>query len=249
MRATLLKANAFIKGFLLFSRVGYLLSPFLLIHRFLANFTLLTKWVGKHRGEMGFSDFYKPFREYDDRFKLYDYVSRTAGLAGAKLNYLEFGVASAASFKWWLAHNTHPEAQFFGFDTFEGLPEKWALHAQGEMSYSLPQIEDNRARFYKGLFQETVYPFLKSSVLQDDRVKVFHMDADLYSSTLFVLAAFAPYLRKGDILIFDEFNVPNHEFAAWHDFTRSFYIEYEALGAVNNFYQTALRITKTPFAA
>ncbi len=249
MRAFLLRVNAFIKSFLLFTRVGYLLSPFLLIHRFLANFTLLTKWVGKHHGEMGFSDFYKPFREYSDRYKLYEYVSKVAGLDSANMAYLEFGVANASSFKWWLAHNTNAEAQFYGFDTFEGLPEKWGVHAQGEMSYSLPDIDDQRAHFYKGLFQETVYPFLKTTALQDGRIKVFHLDADLYSSTLFVLAAFAPYLRKGDILLFDEFNVPNHEFAAWHDFTRSFYIEYEALGAVNNFYQTALRITKTPFAS
>jgi len=247
MRAFFLKVNAFIKSFLLFIRIGYLLVPFLLILRFLANFALLTRWLGERKKEMGFSDFYKPFRSYQDRHLLYEYVSKTAGLSTGKINYFEFGVASAASFKWWLAHNINEESRFFGFDTFEGLPEKWALHGKGEMSFSVPQINDNRALFYKGLFQETVYPFLKSIDIQDNRVKVFHLDADLYSSTLFVLAAFAPYLRAGDIILFDEFNVPNHEFAAWNDFTRSFYVEYEVLGAVNNFYQLALRITKTPF--
>ncbi len=90
-------------------------------------------------------------------------------------------------------------------------------------------------------------PFLKEEDMMADTLKVIHMDADLYSSSLFVLSALAPYLRKGDLVFFDEFNVPNHEFAAWYDFTRSFYVEYEVLGAVNNFYQTCFRITKTPF--
>ncbi len=53
------------------------------------------------------------------------------------------------------------------------------------------------------------------------------MDADLYSSTLFALTSMAPFLREGDIIPFDEFNIPNHEFAAWSDFVRSYYIQYE----------------------
>ena len=31
------------------------------------------------------------------------------------------------------------------------------------------------------------------------------MDADLYSATLFTLTSFAPFLKKGDIILFDEF--------------------------------------------
>jgi hypothetical protein len=70
------------------------------------------------------------------------------------------------------------------------------------------------------------------------------MDADLYSSTLFALTMMAPFLRNGDIVLFDEFNIPNHEFAAWSDFVRSYYIRYEVIGAVNNFYQIAIKIIK-----
>jgi O-methyltransferase len=54
----------------------------------------------------------------------------------------------------------------------------------------------------------------------------------------------APYLREGDIILFDEFNIPNHEFAAWNDFIRSYYIKYEVIGAVNNFYQIAIKVVK-----
>jgi hypothetical protein len=76
--------------------------------------------------------------------------------------------------------------------------------------------------------------------------RVVHMDADLYSSTLFALTSMAPFLREGDIILFDEFNIPNHEFDAWSDFVRSYYIQYEVVGAVNNFYQVAMRVTKSP---
>ena len=48
-----------------------------------------------------------------------------------------------------------------------------------------------------------------------------------------------PYLKKGDIIFFDEFNVANHEFLAFKIFTESFYVKLRPIGAVNNFYQTA----------
>jgi hypothetical protein len=42
--------------------------------------------------------------------------------------------------------------------------------------------------------------------------------------------------------MFDEFNVPNHEFFAFDIFVKSYYIKYEVLGGVNNYYQTAIKI-------
>lgn len=68
------------------------------------------------------------------------------------------------------------------------------------------------------------------------------MDADLFSSTLYVLTSLAPFLKSGDIIIFDEFNVPNHEFLAFEAFINSYYFEYEVLGAVNNYYNLAVKI-------
>jgi hypothetical protein len=110
---------------------------------------------------------------------------------------------------------------------------------------------DPRGTFIKGLFQNTVYKFLADYGRNTDHqafTRVLHMDADLYSSTLFALTSMAPLLREGDIILFDEFNIPNHEFAAWNDFTRSYYIQYEVMGAVNNYYQVAIKVTKSPQA-
>ena len=73
-------------------------------------------------------------------------------------------------------------------------------------------------------------------------MKVIHLDADLFSSTLFALTSMAPYLRKGDILLFDEFNVPNHESLAFRMFCESYYVRTKLIGAVNNYLQVALII-------
>ncbi len=68
------------------------------------------------------------------------------------------------------------------------------------------------------------------------------MDTDVYSATLYVLTLITPFLQSGDILFFDEFTVPRHEFKAFHEWSSSFYIDYKVLGGVNNFYQVAMMI-------
>ena len=56
----------------------------------------------------------------------------------------------------------------------------------------------------------------------------------------FHLQRYIPTWKKNDLLFFDEFNVPNHEFYALKIFTEAFYIQTELIGAVNNYYQVAL---------
>ncbi len=68
------------------------------------------------------------------------------------------------------------------------------------------------------------------------------MDADLWSATLYALTTLAPFLKKGDIIFFDEFVVPAHEFKAYLDFIQSHYISLELIAASNNYYFTAFKI-------
>ena len=68
------------------------------------------------------------------------------------------------------------------------------------------------------------------------------MDADLYSATLYALTSLAPYLKKGDIIFFDEFVVPTHEFKAYSDFIQSYYINLELIAAANNYYFVAFKV-------
>jgi len=237
---SLKKINSALKDFLLFSRIGLLLKPLKGYFKFVGNFSELSGWVNRQHKNVKYTDFYKPARVYRNRENLYAHVSETEGLKNKPVQYYEFGVASGNSFRWWLNENKDPKSLFYGFDTFEGLPEDWHFYKKGDMSFEIPEMNDSRANFIRGLFQNTFFAFLKSST-PNENVKVIHMDADLYSSTLFILTAFAPYLKVGDIIFFDEFNVPNHEFAAWNDFVRSYYVDYEVLGAVNNYYQIALK--------
>jgi O-methyltransferase len=210
------------------------------ILEFAANMSKLSKWINKYKN-IEFCDYYSYKFDYDKRYNLYDFVIKKENLL-SPVDYLEFGVCKGESFKWWVEKNTDPSSHFYGFDTFTGLPEDWGSFKKGDMSggNEPPKINDSRCSFYQGLFQQTLPDFL--SQYKSDKRKVIHMDADLYSSTLFTLTSISPFLRKDDIIFFDEFNVPLHEFKAFDEWVRSYYIQYEVIGAVNNFYQTAIKI-------
>ncbi len=201
----------------------------------------MRSWISEHKNDLLLNDFYSRKRDYNKRYQLYDTVAKHYQLDTKEIMYMEFGVAAAHSFKWWLAKNTNTGSAFFGFDTFEGLPEDWGRHfKKGDMSASLPDIDDKRAGFYKGIFQDTVHGFIQQHEAElKTKPKVIHMDADLFSSTIFVLSQLHPYLTKGDIIFFDEFNVANHEYQAFRIFTDAFYVKMKPIAAVNNFYQVA----------
>lgn len=243
MRRLYTKINAFLKGIIILIRPHYILGFIRKPMLFGYNTLSLSKWISNQDKTGIFNDFYSPKRNFDKRYSLYQYVLDSKELVDTPIDYLEFGVSKGRSFAWWVKANTNQESKFFGFDTFEGLPEAWGVvYKKGDMSALIPEIDDKRAEFVKGLFQDTFIPFTKSYNLNSSRVKVIHLDADLFSSTLFILTSIAPYLKKGDILLFDEFNVPNHEFLAYQCFTQSFYIKTKMIGAVNNYLQVAMVI-------
>lgn len=210
------------------------------IFQFLGNMAGLSKWIATHQ-TCEYNDFYSWQFDYSKRYGLYEHVIQSQKL-DTGIDYLEFGVAKGLSFRWWINRITDINARFYGFDTFSGLPENWGPFRKGDMNNgnNPPEIADERHSFYQGLFQQTLLPFLNK--YQSDRRKVIHLDADLYSSTLYVLTLLTPFIKAGDILFFDEFNVPMHEYKAFNEWSSSFYIPYRVLGGVNNFYQIAILI-------
>lgn len=228
------------KGLFLKLNLHQLFSPLNGIMLNLVYLNRFSKWR-KNLKKLEFDDFYDVNFGESKRYDMYKFVQSSANLTN-DIDYLEFGVAYGLSFKWWVENNTNPESRFWGFDTFEGLPENFNFMKKSEMSTGgqIPQIDDTRHTFLKGLFQDTLPGFLKS--YNSVKRKVINLDADLYSSTLYVLASLAPYLNKGDIIFFDEFGVPLHEFRAVEDFFNSFYIKYEVLAACNNYFQIAVKI-------
>lgn len=232
----------FLKNILIVFPVTFIVYPFSRLFLFLYYFNKLVIWIHRNKKGLIYSDFFSIKRDYQKRYKLYQRVAEHFDLKNENVTYLEFGVASGSSFRWWLETNKNPGSLFFGFDTFTGLPEDWGgFYVKGDMSASVPVLEDGRGRFVKGLFQDTLPGFIGENRqrLQAPGRSIIHMDADLYTATLFALSQLYPFIKKGDIILFDEFNVPLHEFKAFTEFTASFYIKLKPVAAVNNFYQTA----------
>ena len=133
--------------------------------------------------------------------------------------FLEFGVYTGNS----ATGRRHSRSRFFGFDSFEGLPENWTRNwPKGNFSTdgTIPQIDDERIGFVKGWFQNTLPTFLNGFVPRSRLV--VHSDSDLYSSTLFTLATLSRLLIPGTVIIFDDFSVPTHVFRAFADYTSAF---------------------------
>ena len=94
----------------------------------------------------------------------------------------------------------------------------------------MPETTDERIRFYKGLFQETLQPFRRGYEPQDP--VVIHVDCDIYSASLYVLTQMDEFIKAGTVVIFDEFLFSYHEFRAFMDYISSCGKRYEVLGAV-----------------
>lgn len=111
---------------------------------------------------------------------------------------MEFGVSRGTSLR--VIAEVVPDRIVYGFDTFTGLPEPWMAFPTGAFSThgKLPEVPNN-VILIKGLFQDTLRSFEKSSVA------FIHIDCDLYSSTESVLEELADYITRGTVIVFDEF--------------------------------------------
>lgn len=181
---------------------------------------------------------------FPDRLSQFQYVIDQHGLGGP-IDFLEFGVFHGDSLRWWLAHNNDPASRFIGFDTFTGLPESWVGLPPGTFSAGgkLPELNDSRASLEVGLFQETLSDFLQRYPL--DRRTVIHLDADLYSATLYVLSTMVPYFKPGDVILFDEIGSAygvTHEFRALCDIESAFDLRYRVLAGADRFVRAAIEV-------
>lgn len=170
-----------------------------------------------------------------DRSQLYEFVHSHI-LNSHPIDFLEFGVYKGDSLFEWARLNKNSESRFYGFDTFEGLPEPWQdvrrFLDKGFFSTDgkIPETADTRIQFVKGLFQESLPDFLRQ-FRPRSRI-VMHCDADLYSSTLFCLTQIDAILSKGSVLMFDEFYSSSNEFQAFFDYTRAYRRDCRVLTAV-----------------
>lgn len=145
--------------------------------------------------------------------------------------FFEFGVWEGYSIKYFAEQVESTNAKFYGFDSFEGLPEDWGLTPKGmfDTGGNVPSTNDKRIKFIKGLFQNTLSGFLAENFERGiDGSLIVHYDADLYSSTLYCLSQIDS-LKKNYIAIFDEF--PGHETRALHNYIQAYGASVEFLGS------------------
>jgi O-methyltransferase len=176
------------------------------------------------------------------RYRLYDHIARTENLCGEALDYLEFGVAGGDSLRWWSQRLTNPESTLTGFDTFRGLPEAWAALPAGTFDQNgvPPDVGDARCTFEIGLVQDTLASFLRRAALK--RRLVVLMDLDLYAGTMVALVSLGTFLKRNDILIFDEMANYLDEYKAFQDFLTCYRVDVEYLGSANKFSQVAFKV-------
>lgn len=181
---------------------------------------------------------------------LYEYMANYLS-KDSPILYLEFGVADGKSMRKMVDIFNHPMSRFIGFDSFIGLPEEWLMHKRGAFSTNgqTPTIEDGRVNFVEGWFQNTVPTAIKS-LSKNKKTVLVHFDADLYSSTIFLMSQlwnlFPVYY-----FIFDDF-LHDECVAVWDFLTAfpcdiSFFAQTRGGGEPPNPDQVFGRIERKPF--
>ena len=133
--------------------------------------------------------------------------------------WLEFGVLTALSTNITSVYLEHlanaSEYKLDGFDTFTGLPEAWPngkggfYYGKGTFSWAArgrgptPPVRPNIA-LHRGLFNETLPPFLQSAAAAGRPLAWASIDCDLYGGTRDALFALGPRLCAGTRLHFHE---------------------------------------------
>lgn len=176
-----------------------------------------------------------PCPSFATRPEMYRFV-HDSSCKGEAIDYLEFGVFRGDSIREWLGLNQNKQSRFFGFDSFEGLPEDWRDgQAKGHFNVQgkPPQIDDPRVNFVKGWFENTIPPFARQ--FSTTNRLVIHLDADLYSSSMLALVHFGPFMSSGTLLLFDEFYDRENEFKALMDWQRIYRKSFRILAEMDNY--------------
>jgi predicted O-methyltransferase YrrM len=156
-------------------------------------------------------------------------LSRSLALMKIDGLICEFGVYTGKSINY-IASRVDTEV--YGFDSFEGLPERWRDgFDRGVFKVDgLPKVAENVV-LIKGWFDKTLPEFAKN---QSKLVAFLHIDCDLYSSTKVVFDNLGDKIKPGCVIVFDEyFNYPGWregEIKAFHEFLEKYNLKYEYIG-------------------
>lgn len=162
-----------------------------------------------------------------------------------------FGGRTLNQFAYWLPNKT-----IYGFDSWQGLPEKFNDLSAGHFACDLPEVLPN-CKLIQGWFgtrpvqdQSGIPEFTIQAFANEHKepIALLHLDADLYSSTKTVLDVFAKQIVPGTVILFNEYwNHPTwlkHEYKAWQEHVKTFGRDYEYIGYASDHQEVAIRVTK-----
>ena len=161
----------------------------------------------------------------------YHFLQIAAGYlvsSGTKGDYHEYGTFAGNSFRAFLTHaklmgyvDWDPDVKFYGFDSFEGLPEfkrKSALDhvwKPGSMAFSekdfWQSLKDHgmyldKIEVIKGFFNDTLTKGLQKKYMDSGRKIAFaNIDCDLYESAAPVFEFIEPLLQEGTLVYIDDY--------------------------------------------
>lgn len=131
-------------------------------------------------------------------------LNASSGVTTRRITCLEFGVFQGDSIKFWAKE--FPDDLVVGFDSFMGLNETWGgtwmTKGTFNLDGELPRVPAN-VELVKGWVEDTVEEYVARNNLED--LKLVHMDLDTFGPTKYVLRSLAPYLKKGCLILFDEY--------------------------------------------
>jgi hypothetical protein len=165
--------------------------------------------------------------QYAARKELWNYS--LSWVADHSLAWCEFGVGEGETLDWFASRKPRRN-QLFGFDSFEGIPEHWAIYPSGHWK-AKPYTSNRRdVIVVQGMFEQSLTPEVVATI---GPIGLLHVDCDLYSSTRTVFDRIGALVVPGTVIIFDElynyFGWEAHEARAFLEFVVAENLEIEYL--------------------
>ena len=130
---------------------------------------------------------------------------------------MEFGVWKGKSINYMA--KKMPEITFYGFDSFEGLPEDWnmgnKLVSKGHFKVDEMSEFNENVILVKGLFENTIKDWKQN---HKDPINFLNIDSDLYSSAKKILFELNDQIKVNTLIRFDELlSSPIAPYPNWRD--------------------------------
>jgi len=156
-----------------------------------------------------------------ERVKLYEIALRWLELNKIEGDFFEFGTFNGDSFLQMYFFGKKifkKQPHFVLFDSFEGLPElkgkdKHVQWFKGQFNCSLENVQ-KKLKFFgvkkhdvnlvKGYYEQTLTETL-SKELGNKKLRLLHIDCDLFDSTKVALNFSKKFLQEGSLILFDDY--------------------------------------------